>query len=379
MHINIPKGFLFAGRHAGIKKNGKFDLGLICGENELAAACFFTTNSFKAAPLIVSIQKLKLAKSRIQAIIVNSGNANCFTGKPGIKAVFDECAALADGLGINADLVHASSTGIIKKPLPINKIIAALPFLAESLSDTGLNDFSQAMMTTDTFAKIESTRIKIAGKTVTICGVAKGAGMIWPQVKSHATMLVYVFTDADVKSDILKKIGQGIMEKTFNSITIDGCTSTNDSVFLLASGRAENKPIAKFDKDCAAFSDGLEKVCLGLAKKIARDGEGATKLIEIQIKGAKNPKIAKAAGLAIANSFLFKTAVYGANKNLGRIVQALGQANIIDSNDDVKMYCSDLKKENVRFAIDLKKGHASWTVYTCDISEAYVKINAEYN
>jgi glutamate N-acetyltransferase/amino-acid N-acetyltransferase len=373
----IPKGFLFAGRHAGIKKSGKFDLGLVCGENDLAAACFFTANSFKAAPLIVSLRKLKAAKSRIRAILANSGNANCFTGKPGIKAALDECAALADGLGLDPDLVHASSTGIIKKPLPVDKIIAALPFLAEALSSDGLDDFNQAIMTTDTFAKIESIRVKLNGKAVTICGVAKGAGMIWPQVK-QATMLAYIFTDADIAPALLKKLSAPLIEQSFNSVTVDGCTSTNDSVFLLASGKSGVKINGK-GASGRVFRRALGKICLGLAKKIARDGEGATKLIEVLVKGAKNLNQAKAAGLAIANSFLFKTAVHGANKNIGRIAQALGQEQIIDSDDDIAIWCGDLTKKDVKFVVDLKKGKASWTVYTCDISENYVKINAEYN
>jgi len=373
----IPQGFLFAGRHAGIKSSGKFDLGLVCGENDLTAACFFTANSFKAAPLIVSAQKLKKAKSRIRAILVNSGNANCFTGKTGIKAALDECTALADGLGFDPDLVHASSTGIIKKPLPVDKIIAALPALAESLSRDGLDAFNQAIMTTDTFAKVESVRVKIGGKTVTICGVTKGAGMIWPQLK-QATMLAYIFTDAQIKPALLKKLGAPLVDRSFNSVTVDGCTSTNDSVFLLASGKS-GVTINEKSASCRVFSQALGKICLGLAKKIARDGEGATKLIEIVIKGAKSSGEAKAAGLAIANSFLFKTAVHGANKNIGRIAQALGQEQIIDSDDNIAIWCGDLAKKDVRFVIDLKKGKAGWTVYTCDISADYVKINAEYN
>jgi glutamate N-acetyltransferase/amino-acid N-acetyltransferase len=254
-----------------------------------------------------------------------------------------------------------------------------VPELVSKLDCASIEDFNAAIMTTDTFAKIESRQVKIGTKIVTICGVAKGAGMIWPQVKLHATMLVYIFTDAEISKSMLRKVALEGIDKSFNSVTVDGCTSTNDSVFLLASGKAGNKPIIKEDKSYKDFKKALDEVCLGLAKKIARDGEGATKLIQIDIKGARSAKEAKKAGLAIANSFLFKTAVYGANKNIGRIACALGQEHIIDSNTDLDIQCGDLKQENVKFVVDLKQGKACWTVYTCDISEEYVKINAEYN
>ena len=272
--IFVPRGFLFAGMSAGIKKSGKNDLGLVVSEKPLNAVCYFTSNSFKAAPLLDSIAKLKRTKSLISAILVNSGNANCFTGKTGAAAVKKECASLARQLGVKDELVHASSTGIIKKPLPVEKIIKAIPELVAKLGPDNLEVFNSAIMTTDTFPKIESKCITIGGKRVTICGVAKGAGMIWPQVKFQATMLSYVFSDVNIAKNILQKITKEIIEKTFNSVTVDGCTSTNDSVFFLTSAKAGSKTITREDKDCKLFKEALAAVCLNLAQKIARDGKG---------------------------------------------------------------------------------------------------------
>lgn len=275
----IPKGFFFNGMHAGIKKNGKADLALVYGEKPFSAVCFFTSNAFKAAPLLLSIEKNAETNSHIQAIVVNSGNANCFTGAPGLAAARKTSSAAAALLGIEAKFVHASSTGIIKKPLPVAAILAGLPALVKGLSPHKLAAFNAAIMTTDTFEKIESARVCIAGKKVTICAVAKGAGMIWPQVAPQATMLSYIFTDAAISQALLRNIATGIVEKSFNSVTIDGCTSTNDSVFILCSGASGAPKITKTGNDCAAFARALESVCLGLAKKIARDGEGARKFI----------------------------------------------------------------------------------------------------
>lgn len=373
----IPEGFLFSGLNCGLRRD-RNDLGLIIGEDILDAVCYFTENSYKAAPVIASINAIEDTGAKIKAVIVNSGNANCATGDQGLEDVFKICNTLSSLLDTDGELVHSSSTGIIGKRLDADKIIAALPALIEKASheDAALNEFSRAIMTTDLVPKIVTKRVKFGSDIVTVTGVAKGSGMIQPMMSMHATMLAYVITDACVSHADMKSITKGIIESSFNSITVDGCCSTNDSVFFLNSSKVGQ--LLKGD-DLKKFESALNALCFELAQMIVKDGEGATKCITVTVKGAKSQKTAKEAGLTIANSMLVKTAIYGSNPNLGRITQILGQYGFVDSTwkQDVKLLGLDTDKVDV--IVDLAQGKASWNVLTCDLTEDYIKINAEYN
>jgi glutamate N-acetyltransferase/amino-acid N-acetyltransferase len=370
----LPKAFLASGLAAGIKKSGKLDLALFYSQTPAKAAALFTTNKIVAAPLIVCKKYLQHNKN-FRAIVVNSGNANCFTGQAGIGDAQKMSALTAKALVVKNQEVLVSSTGVINKRLPMEKIRNSIPALARSLSDNGIDQAKAAIMTTDTFAKEKTARFSIGGKTVTICGVAKGAGMIAPTM---ATMLSFILTDAAITQKALQKALSMCVERSFNCITVDGCMSTNDSVIILANGAAGNKVIdkgANFD----TFVNALYAICLDLAKMCVQDGEGATKFIEIKVSAAKNADDARRAALAIANSNLFKTAVFGENQNFGRIAAAVGASGASVSEIDLKFKVSPLKKRNVYVQVYLGKGKSSATVYTSDLTPEYIKINAEYN
>ncbi|MBM3248985.1 MAG: bifunctional glutamate N-acetyltransferase/amino-acid acetyltransferase ArgJ [Candidatus Omnitrophica bacterium] len=368
----LPKGFKAEGISCGIKKSGKKDLALIFSDSVAVAAGVFTANKIKAAPVIVSSQHLK--NSRAQAIIVNSGNANCMTKAKGMADAKAMATNVAKALKIKTNDVLVASTGIIGKPLPIDKIRNGISSLTKKINKNGLNNVAAAIMTTDTAPKKVCVKLALNGKTVTIAGIAKGAGMIAPNM---ATMLSFIMTDAAISSQALKKILKEAVDKSFNSITIDGCMSTNDMVLVLANGKTKNKKIegANLDKFCQALS----YVCLELAKKIVKDAEGATKFIQIKVEGAKNHKIAKRLAFAVANSNLLKTAIFGENRNLGRIFAALGQTGINISEDKIKVNCTSLKNKDIKIDINLGVGKSFATVYTSDLSEEYVRINAAYN
>ena len=371
-----PEGFLFSGIASGVKKGGKSDLGLIVSEGLSDAVCFFTENKVKAAPLILAAKTLKKARGRVKAIVVNSGSANCFTGRAGLADAGKICRKLAKGLRVSPWFVVSSSTGIIGKRLAVAKILKALPRLTSRLASDPV-PFAKSILTTDTATKISSQRVSIKSKQVTVTGIAKGAGMIYPRLK-QATMLGFILTDVNIGKALLAKTAQEAVESSFNSISVDGCSSTNDSIFVLSSRKAGNPFLKKGTRDFKAFSSALNRVCLELAQAIVKDGEGATKFIAIRVKGAASELRAREAGFAIANSTLFKTALYGANPNWGRIIQALGQAGIaVDKRLTIK--ASPLTRKTVRIAVDLKQGKASWTVYTSDLSPRYIKINAEYS
>ncbi|MDD5653778.1 MAG: bifunctional glutamate N-acetyltransferase/amino-acid acetyltransferase ArgJ [Candidatus Omnitrophica bacterium] len=370
----LPQGFKAFGVSAGIKKSGKPDLALFFSDTPAKAACLFTSNKIQAAPLRVSKDHLKKSKS-FQAIIANSGNANCFTGKIGVRDAKATAAALAKELGIKTESILVSSTGIIGKRLQVDKIKSALPLLVKGLSGAGIEQAKKAIMTTDTFPKTITVKSNIGGKTVVITGVAKGVGMIAPNL---ATMLVFIFTDAKISQGALKSSLKQAAEKTFNCISVDGCMSTNDTVAILANGKAGNNLI-NTGKNLAFFSRGLEAVSLELAKLLVKDGEGARKFIRIKVSGAKNFSQAKIAALAVANSNLFKTAVYGENPNFGRIVAAVGASGIDVEEKNLKVHLSSLKKKDIFVDIVLHQGNSSATVYTCDLTPEYIRINAEYN
>jgi len=389
----LPLGFKASGVSANIKKSGKKDLALFYSLRPCAAAGLFTSNRIQAAPLEISRRHLK--KGRPQAVVVNSGNANCMTGKQGLLDAITTTQLVARSLSIDPGQVLVSSTGIIGKPLPMEKIRAAVPILAKKLSCKGLSDAASAILTTDTFRKEVSKIFKIGHKRVIISGVAKGAGMIAPQMK-QATMLAYIFTDASATEQVLKKALSDAVSVSFNAITIDGCMSTNDTVVAMANGASDSAPIKSGTAIETAFCLALKEVCLALAKMIVRDAEGATKFIEIRVKGAATRFEAKHLAFSVANSNLFKCAMFGSDPNWGRIAAALGsipsalKAEKLDINLNKKPVFKNgksvsvknndlLRGGNVLVDIDLHGGRAEACVYTSDLSYGYVRINADYN
>ena len=370
----LPKGFKASGISCGIKKSGKPDLALFYSDLPAYAACLFTTNKMPAAPVILCKNFLR-KNNAAKAIIANSGNANCFNGRRGLKDAEVTVRTLAKALDVKKEGLLVASTGIIGQRLPVEKIKSKIPRLVKELSVRGICAAKRAIMTTDTFPKEVTVRFEIEGKVVTICGVAKGAGMIAPDM---ATLLVFIFTDANIAKSVLKDSLRSSVEKSFNSITVDGCMSTNDSVILLANSAAKNIKISG-SKDAKIFNDALDIVCIELAKMMVRDGEGASKFIQIKVSGAKNFNQARRAALAIANSNLFKTAIYGENPNFGRIVAAVGASGVDAVEKDLKIKVSPLKKKDIFVDVRLNQGSSSAIIYTSDLTPRYIKINAEYN
>lgn len=368
-----PKGFKAQACGCGLKKNKRLDLALVFSEVPAVSCGMFTRNTFAAAAVIVSKEHLGTAKA--QAIVANSGNANCYTGEQGLEVARKTAHRCAELLGIKDTLVLVASTGIIGRPVNFSKIQKALPLLSNSLERKAGQKVSRAIMTTDTQPKEAVACFKIGRAVVTIGATAKGAGMIAPDM---ATMLCFITTDAAIHYAALKIALREAVENSFNLITIDGCMSTNDSVLLLANGLAGNKIITKGSGGYLQFKAALKKVCLALAKMIVEDAEGATKFITIEVSGAKHNAEAKKAALAIANSNLFKTAVYGGGTNWGRIIAAIG-ASGITVKSKVALSCSSFKKRRVVVKVDLACGAGKAVVYTSDLTPEYVKINAEYN
>jgi glutamate N-acetyltransferase / amino-acid N-acetyltransferase len=373
--VCAPKGFLANGLSSGIKRSGKPDLGIIVSQSPAVTAGVFTKSSIKAAPLLVSMKHIKKGKSR--AVLVNSGNANCYTGKAGLKHAQDSTELVAKLLGFFPTDVLVTSTGIIGKPLAYHKIVGAAPKLIKGLSSKGGGKFARAIMTTDLKVKEIAVEIMIGNKKVKIGGCGKGSGMIEPNM---ATMLAFVTTDAAISHKMLKLALKRATQRSFNSITVDGCMSTNDMVTLQASGFAGNKKIAAEGADFKKFYQALELVCVDLAKKIVHDGEGATKFLTIVVKGAANEAQARKIAKAIANSALVKTAAFGSNPNWGRVGAAVGSLGINKINEyNMKISFSPFDKKEIAITVKLSLGRASATVYTCDFSYEYVRINGEYN
>ncbi len=370
----LPEGFAANGLACGLKKSGKPDLALIYSSAFATACAKFTTNSIIAAPLVVCKEHLRIAK-KFRVVLVNSGNANCFTGKAGIKDALATVNCLARQLKISPKSVLVSSTGIIGKRLDVAKIKKAIPELTAGLSGAGIHKAEMAIMTTDTFAKEISVSLTVAGKPVRICAIAKGAGMIAPNM---ATMLCFIMTDAAITQSALNKALTAAVNKSFNCISVDGCMSTNDTVLVLANGVAGNKAISG-GKDLLNFSRALEYICLDLAKMVVKDGEGATKFIQIDVCQARNVQEAKKIGLDIANSMLFKTAVFGENPNFGRVASAVGASGFNIKEGKLKIKLGSLKGKAVKLTVSLSRGKAKSTVYTSDLTPGYIKINAAYN
>jgi glutamate N-acetyltransferase/amino-acid N-acetyltransferase len=366
--INLPLGFSLAGIHCGIKRR-KNDLGLIVCKDGAKALGFFTKNVNVSYSLQVSKKHIN---NNIKALIVNSGNANCFTQRSDYVKTLKICQSLAQTLKIKTENVLIASTGIIGKPLSFGRIKKGLPPLCQSLGQ-GYQEFAKSMLTTDTFPKMTSRQIKVGEEKFTITGFAKGAGMIQPGL---ATMLAFILTDASISRKVLYGLAREAVEKSFNSISVDGSMSTNDSVYFLASQKTH--PI-KQARALNSFKVALEEVCLELAKMIVKDGEGASKFITINVKGARSKEEAKRAFQAISSSVLLRAAMFGENPNWGRIVASLGQAGIKIREDKFTALFKNLKKKEVTISVNLGRGHYSWGGWCCDITPQYVRLNAGYS
>jgi len=391
--ITAPEGFLASGVNSGIKKN-KPDLALILSKAPAHAAGVFTKNTVKAAPVILSAKNLK--NGWAQAIIANSGNANCLNGKDGMKWASCMAEAVSEKIWIDAGDVLVASTGIIGKPLPIDKITAAVPSLVKSLSKTGEISAAKAIMTTDLLPKRIAVAVKIGGKTVKIGAISKGSGMICPNM---ATMLCFITTDADIEPKALKSSLKEAVEDSFNMVTVDGDMSTNDTVFILANGLAGNPRIKSASGDYETFCAALSYVAIYMAKEIAKDGEGASKFIEVEVKGANGKAAAKKMAMEIANSSLVKTAIAGEDPNFGRIASSAGASGVKFYESKLDIYINGIKvvkggaanfnlrpkakkslrNKDVKITVDLNSGKDSATAWTCDLTERYIKINAGYN
>lgn len=391
--FKVP-GFLFSGISAGIKKDGKRDLGLIYSQAPAQVAGLFTTNAVKAAPVLLGTKRIK--RGLCQAVIINSGNANACTGNQGLEDAKRTSSWVAKGLGTEERLIIPSSTGVIGAPLPMEKIEEGIPRLIDALSPDGWMDTVEAIMTTDTFPKVEVVNCRIKGKKVKICGMVKGAGMIRPNL---ATMLSFVVTDANIKAPLLQQMLDEVAEFSYNRITVDGETSTNDTVLVLANGESGHPQVSRMDRDGALFQLRLQEVCQNLAKSVVRDGEGATKFIEIHVKGARNREDAKRAGYAIAHSPLVKTAFFGMDANWGRILCAIGHSGIRMDPNRIDVFfdrmpivkngmgvggqleekaAEVIKNKSFKVTVHLHQGKSEFSVLTTDLSLDYVKINASY-
>lgn len=371
----LPKGFKAGGVSCGIKKSGKLDLALFYCKSPAIAVCRSTTNKIQAAPIKINNKYLERNEG-YHAIIVNSGNANAFTGELGIKDAEEMTRVTANALGVKKESVLVASTGIIGRKLPIEKIKEAVPDLVKGISEKGVDKAQRAIMTTDTFAKKITVRFNIGNRVVNICGIAKGAGMIAPHI---ATMLVFILTDADIAQGALNHALGIAVENSFNCITVDGCMSTNDTVIILANRASGNERI-DMHTHFPLFLKALNSVCLELAKMIVKDGEGATKFIRIKINEAKNYNEAKNIALAIANSNLFKAAMFASSSNIiGRIVASVGAAGIDIKENNLKIKFTPLKRKEVDIDVSIGRGRSNAVIYTSDLTYEYVKINAEYN
>ncbi|WP_442597879.1 bifunctional ornithine acetyltransferase/N-acetylglutamate synthase [Neobacillus sp. D3-1R] len=390
--VTTPKGFSAGGMHCGIKRK-RLDLGYIYSDVPATAAGVYTTNLFQAAPLMVTQKSIQVEK-KIQAILVNSGNANACTGDQGIQDAYTMQSEFAKTLGIKEHYVAVTSTGVIGVQLPIEKISNGVQQILQP-ENSGAHLFEQAILTTDTGVKNIAVQLEIDGQLISIGGAAKGSGMIHPNM---ATMLGFVTTDVNIDYEDLWNALKQVTNQTFNMITVDGDTSTNDMVLVMANGQANNEKLTSDHPGWGLFLDGLQVVCESLAKQIARDGEGATKLVEIQVKGAPTTEAARAVGKAIISSNLVKTAIYGTDPNWGRIVCAIGYSGVtLDPNlvsvaigpyqvvekglpapmseEEVKQY---LEQENIHIFVDLNAGDQQATAWGCDLSYDYVRINASY-
>jgi len=390
--VTTPRGFRAAGVSAGIKASGAADLALIVSDVPAAAAAVFTTNKAQAAPVVVAQEHLGRSRQTARAVIVNSGCANACTGDEGLAVARGMAADAARLVGCPAEQVLVASTGVIGVSLPLDKVRRALPAAMAALSASHGADAARAIMTTDTFPKEAASTIHLGASSINIGGMAKGSGMIEPMM---ATMLAFLTTDAAVPAPMLDRALRETVNETFNAITVDGECSTNDCVILLANGASG---VSVVESSYDLFVQGLKAVCLKLALGIVRGGEGATKLITVTVSGAASASDARRAAKAIANSPLVKTAIHGGDPNWGRLIAVAGRAGVDfdlaraavtigttllfkdgrpydDASPQAAAY---LKGTDIFVSVDLGAGRSSSTVWTCDLSADYVRINADY-
>jgi glutamate N-acetyltransferase/amino-acid N-acetyltransferase len=390
--VTTPAGFRAAGVSAGIKANGNADLALLVSDGPARAAAVFTTNKVQAAAVLVSREHLAKSKGVVRAIVVNSGCANACTGDAGLRDAREMTELGAKAVGCSVEQVLVASTGVIGVALPMDKIRAGLPKAHQRLGADQGSAASRAIMTTDPFPKEAAAQIAIGGRTAAIGGMCKGAGMIEPML---ATMLAFVTTDADVPAALLSRALKEAVDESFNAITVDGDCSTNDCVMLLANGASG---VAIDDSSYPAFAGALREVCRELAIGIVRGGEGATKLVTVKVTGAASSGEARKAAKTIANSLLVKTAIHGGDPNWGRLICAAGRAGVAfdaskaavtigsivlfsdgQPHDERAPQAAEyLKGRDLEIGVDLGSGSASSTVWTCDLSAEYVRINADY-
>lgn len=392
--IYAVPGFMANGIHAGIKEKYLKDLALIFSTVPAKVSGVFTTNSFKAAPVLVDQKRIKSGVA--QAILVNSGNANAATGEKGYEDALSMARFASNHLDIKEDHVLVASTGIIGQRLPLKIIEAGMDSLVKGLRESGIPEACEAIMTTDKFPKISSRKEIIDSREVTVCGIAKGAGMIEPHM---ATMLAFIMTDVDIDLQALDLAFKQAVEGSFNAITVDGCMSTNDTAIIMANGKAGNSPIKGPSKNLQLFTDMLVGAMSELAMDILRDGEGASKIIEVVVEGAYSTGDAKKIAYAVANSNLVKTAIFGCDPNWGRILQAAGSTGVSLPVDLVQLFFDDvpvftnghavygrenellkiMAEETVRIRIKLGMGGKTFRVCASDLTYEYIKINAHYH
>lgn len=390
------KGVQLGYAEAYVRKPNRKDVLVITLPEHSRVAGVFTLNRFCAAPVILCKDFLA-QQAGIRALLVNTGCANAGTGKDGLERAKQSCEALGDLLGLQANQILPFSTGVILEPLPVDKVIAGLPAAIANLKDDNWLNAAEAIMTTDIVAKGTSRTLLLGGKQVTITGISKGSGMIHPNM---ATMLGYIATDATVSQSALESIIQHAVNKSFNCITVDGDTSTNDSLILIATNQADNAQITESSADFIVLRDALTDVAIELAQAIVRDGEGATKFMTIKVEGGKNEEECRKVAYAIAHSPLIKTAFFASDPNLGRILAAIGYAGIDDLDiNNMELYLGDvlvaekggrassykeeqgaaiMKESDILVRVVLNRGKADFRLWTCDFSYDYVKINADY-
>jgi len=385
--ITYPQGIKATGIKCGIRFNKK-DLALIYSEKAADAWGTFTTNKFKAAPLVVIEKNLSLSEGKLQAVLINSGIANACTGERGIKDAWETVDYVSQGLNIKKEYVAVTSTGKIGEFLPLNKIKAGVAKAISCLDYTGGAKAAEAILTTDTKKKEIAVSFKLGEQEVKIGGMAKGSGMIHPNM---ATMLGFITSDISIKGELLQEALQQVVEKSFNMISVDGDMSTNDMVLLMANGLAGNRLIDKKDEDYYKFYQALHYVTEYLAKCIVKDGEGATKMIEVEVKNALSFAEAKNVAKAVINSPLVKTAIFGKDPNWGRILAAVGYSGVEVIPDKVDLYLKEKmfsrqeihkyleSSDEIKIIIDLKMGEVNATAWGCDLTYDYVKINTKYN
>jgi glutamate N-acetyltransferase/amino-acid N-acetyltransferase len=391
-------GVRFSSAKAGVKYKDRLDVMLAVADRGSVVAGVFTRSATRSANVLDCQAKLALVRGgEGLAILVNSGNSNAFTGHRGQTSVDALCAAVAAETGLPANCIFTASTGVIGEPLPHERIVNVVGALNAGLDKTALPDAARAIMTTDTFAKGAATEVQIGGNTVKIAGIAKGSGMIAPDM---ATMLVYIFTDVAIDQPVLQSMVSDLNRVTFNAITVDSDTSTSDSLMVVATGAAANTPVADpSSADGQAFNIALHNIMLDLAHQVVRDGEGATKFVEVSITGATSTEDAEKVAKAIANSPLVKTAIAGEDPNWGRIVMAIGKSGAEADRDLITIRFGDvlvakngwvapsyseaagaayMKQSNLVIGVDLGLGAGAATMWTCDLTHGYITINADY-